>query len=81
VGQLADLKPYFDLAINEQCFEYQECNDPPPGYRGWVASGKAVFNVEYNLSASHFCPQANAWRLNSIVKDSNLYDTPWTPCR
>ena len=81
VGQLADLKPYFDLAINEQCFEYTECNDPPPGYLGWVASGRAVFNVEYTLRASRFCPQANAWHVNSIVKDTNLYDTPWTPCR
>ena len=81
VGQLADLKPYFDVAINEQCFEYRECNDPPPGYLGWVAAGRAVFNVEYRLRAASFCPQANAWHVTSIVKDVNLYDTPWTPCR
>jgi hypothetical protein len=81
VGQLADLKPYFDIAINEQCFEYRECNDPPPGYLGWVAAGRAVFNVEYRLRAASFCPQANAWHVTSIVKDVNLYDTPWTPCR
>jgi hypothetical protein len=24
VGQLADLKPYFDVASNEQCFQYKE---------------------------------------------------------
>jgi hypothetical protein len=81
VGQLADLKPYFDVAINEQCFQYKECTYPPPGYPDWVASGKVVFNVEYKLSTGKFCPQANSWTFNSILKDTNLYDTPWTPCR
>jgi hypothetical protein len=68
-------------AINEQCFQYKECNYPPPGYPDWVASGKVVFNVEYKLSTGKFCPQANTWTFNSILKDTNLYDTPWTPCR
>ena len=33
LGQLAELLPYFDYAINEQCFQYDECdNNPAPGY-------------------------------------------------
>lgn len=78
MGQLAALKPYFDFAINEQCFQYRECNYPAPGLPDWTASGKAVFNVEYK---SLKCAQANAWNFGSILKNLNLYDTPWTPCR
>lgn len=78
MGQLTALKPYFDFAINEQCFQYRECNYPAPGLPDWTASGKAVFNVEYK---SLKCAQANAWNFGSILKNLNLYDTPWTPCR
>jgi len=84
LGQLTDLLPYFDYAINEQCFQYKECdNNPAPGYPAWVAAGKAVFQVEYRSSPRRFCALANAANFNSIRKSStfNLYDTPWRPCR
>ena len=32
LGQTTDLKPYFDYAVNEQCFQYRECDYPPPGW-------------------------------------------------
>jgi hypothetical protein len=79
LGQLTDLKPYFDFAINEQCFQYKECNYPPPGLPDWTASGKAVFNVEYR-SQSLNCSQAATWSINSILKTVDLFDVPWTPC-
>jgi hypothetical protein len=75
LDQVADLEPYFDYAVNEQCFEYAECASLDP----FVAAGKAVFNVEYDLSPSQFCPNAGA--LNAIQKTLALTDTPWTPCR
>jgi len=84
LGQLTDLMPYFDYAINEQCFQFEECdNNPPPGYPAWVAAGKAVFQVEYRRSPRRFCPLANAANYNSIKKGAsfNLYDRPWQPCR
>ncbi len=34
LGQAGDLQPYFDFAINEQCWQYQECNFPAPGLQG-----------------------------------------------
>ena len=39
-----------------------------------------MFNVEYNLATSKFCPQANSssYNFNSILKDVNLYDVPYT---
>ena len=84
LGQANDLQPYFDFAINEQCWQYKECNFPAPGLQAWPSSyGKAVFNVEYKLATSKFCPQANSasYNFNSILKTVNLYDVPYTPCR
>jgi hypothetical protein len=78
LGQASSLKPYFDYSINEQCFQYRECDYPPPGLPDWVASGKAVFNVEYKKLN---CPSANTWNFGSILKTLDLYETPWTPCR
>jgi hypothetical protein len=80
LGQLSELKPYFDYAINEQCMQYKECDYPPPGLPDWTASGKAVFEVEYKTSTLN-CPKSNGWNFNAILKDLNLFDTPWTPCR
>jgi len=84
LGQANDLQPYFDFAINEQCWQYRECNFPAPGLQAWsTTDGKAVLNVEYKLATSKFCPQANSasYNFNSILKDVNLYDIPYTPCR
>lgn len=84
LGQLAELLPYFDYAVNEQCFQYDECdNNPAPGYAAWVAAGKAVFQVEYRRSPRKFCALANAAGFNSIRKSGSfrLYDKPWRPCR
>jgi hypothetical protein len=78
MAQVGALKPYFDYAINEQCFQYRECDYPAPGLPDWTASGKAVFNVEYKKLN---CPQANTWNFGSILKTLDLFDTPWTPCR
>ena len=78
VEQLADLAPYFDYAVNEQCEQYSECG----GYDGpFIGAGKAVFQVEYKLSLRKFCPPANAANRNAILKDFDLFDTPYTPCR
>src|ERR1044072_6554908 len=78
VDQLADLAPYFDYAVNEQCQQYNECG----GYTTYFQSaGKTVFQVEYKLSQSKFCAQANAANRNAITKTYDLFDTPWTPCR
>ncbi len=79
IGQAAQLLPYFDYAINEQCQQYKECNMLKP----FVDAGKAVFQVEYKLATSSFCPAANATlaNRNAILKTVDLFDTPWTPCR
>jgi endo-alpha-1,4-polygalactosaminidase (GH114 family) len=77
LGQANELRPWFDFAINEQCFQYRECDYPPPGLAGWTAAGKAVFNVEYK---SLKCTQAASFSISSILKTVDLFDVPWMPC-
>src|SRR5436309_2372413 len=78
VEQVPDLAPYFDYAINEQCEQYSECGNYTTYF---VNAGKAVFQVEYKLKTSTFCPPANAANRNAILKTFDLFDLPWTPCR
>lgn len=78
-GQIPDLLPYFDYAINEECFQWDECG----AYRAFIEAGKPVFQAEYRLPPEDFCPKANRWDFSSIVKARNysLFALPWTPCR
>jgi len=43
LGQVAQLEPWFDWALNEECLQYDECQDLSPS----LVAGKAVFHVEY----------------------------------
>lgn len=62
--QIPALLPYFDWALNEQCFEYDECDTLLP----FIEAGKAVFGVEYSGNPDDFCPQANALNLDWLKK-------------
>ena len=42
----------FDRALNEQCFQYNECDLLTP----FIQAGKAVFGVEYSGDPADFCP-------------------------
>jgi len=65
--EAAELEPYFDWALTEQCWEYDECSLFRDSF---VAKGKAVFDVEYGVPPD--CSLSNAWRLNSSRRDLNL---------
>jgi hypothetical protein len=80
LDQAGALQPYFDFAINEECWQFSECG----ALQAWPTRyGKAVFNVEYELPPAKFCPRANSarWDFNSIRKTDDLFDLPYTPCR
>ena len=64
LDQVEVLLPYFDWALNEQCFQYNECGTLLP----FVHAGKAVFGVEYELEQEAFCPQANAMDFDFLKK-------------
>lgn len=71
----SDLVNAFDWALNEQCFQYDECD----ALSQFVAAGKAVFEVEYQGDPSTFCPTANALGFSSMKKDLQL-DAWREPC-
>jgi hypothetical protein len=68
LDQATTLLPYFDWAINEQCFQYKECDLLLP----FIGAGKPVFGIEYNLDAALFCPQANAMNFDFLKKKLSL---------
>ncbi len=58
----------FDWALNEQCFQYDEC----ARLRPFTKTGKAVFQVEYELAPAAFCPQAKRLGFSSLRKHRML---------
>jgi hypothetical protein len=75
LDQVSQLVSAFDWALAEQCFQYQECSRLAP----FTQSGKAVFEVEYNLPLSAFCSQAIALKFNAMRKSLDL-DAFREPC-
>jgi hypothetical protein len=75
LGQVSQLVGVFDFSIDEQCFQYSECDQLLP----FIKAGKAVFEVEYQLSNDQFCAQASAMGFSSMRKNMAL-DPPRWPC-
>ena len=75
LDQIPQLVQDFDFAVNEQCAEYSECDTLKP----FIAAGKAVFHVEYNLPLTEFCRETSALGLSSMRKNLSL-DAPRWPC-
>jgi len=76
LDQIKDLVNYFDFAVNEECFQYNECSMLKP----FIDSGKPVLGIEYNLSTASFCPQANSINFDFLKKNLSL-DAARTSCR
>lgn len=74
--QVPQLVSDFDFAVNEQCFEYRECDRLLP----FVRAGKAVLHVEYHVPAAAFCARTSAMGFSSMVKELDLNATRH-PCR
>lgn len=68
LDQIPDLLSHFDWALNEQCFQYDECDLLLP----FTQAGKAVFGVEYEGELADFCPQATANQFSWLLKDWDL---------
>lgn len=79
--EIAALLPDVDFAVNEECFEYNECDELKP----FIAAGKAVLQVEYTAGAlatkgATICPKANALNFDTLIKRLDL-DPPRYACR
>ena len=64
----SDLVNAFDWALNEECFQYNEC----AALKQFVAAGKAVFQVEYQGDPQSFCPSATSLGFSSMKKRLEL---------
>jgi hypothetical protein len=58
----------FDWDLNEECFQYDECNV----LKGFIAAGKAVFQTEYKTKPASFCSAARSMKFSSMKKDYDL---------
>jgi hypothetical protein len=75
LDQVGALERDFDWALNEQCFQYEECERLRP----FTAAGKAVWEVEYALAPDEFCPAARDEGRMAMLKRLEL-DAQRGPC-
>ncbi|MFN8485464.1 MAG: S8 family serine peptidase [Anaerolineae bacterium] len=61
------LSPYFDWALTEQCWEFDECDNFKTSF---LKANKAVFSVEYDATPD--CTQANAMHMNASRRDLDV---------
>jgi hypothetical protein len=61
------IEPDFDWALDEQCYQYDECSYFKTSF---IAKGKAVFDVEYSQSPD--CSDATGAHMNAEERDLNL---------
>jgi endo-alpha-1,4-polygalactosaminidase (GH114 family) len=69
--QVADLLPYYDWAMTEDCFDEGWCEEMLP----FIEAGKPVFAAEYTdtgITLNDFCPQANEMNISAIFKNRDL---------
>jgi endo-alpha-1,4-polygalactosaminidase (GH114 family) len=70
LDQVAQLVSYFDFAVNEECFQWNECDALKP----FINANKAVFHVEYGNAnlANTICPKAKALGFDTLIKKLDL---------
>lgn len=54
----------FDFVVSEECFQYNECHY----FSKFLENNKPVFEAEYKLAITNFCPKAKPLRISAIKK-------------
>ena len=65
----AELEPHFDGVFNEQCGQYNECDD----FEAFVKAGKPVFQVEY-----HTCKPFEG---HVVHRKAGYFEVDYTVCK
>jgi hypothetical protein len=68
IEQVPELVTSFDWALNESCFQFDECDLLLP----FIQMDKAVFGVEYQGDTADFCPRANSKNFDWLKKNLDL---------
>ncbi len=75
--QAAQLEPYFDGVIDEQCNQYSECSS----YQPYLNAGKPVLNAEYEASLyPSFCTADQAAGIMGALYATALDGSVYDPC-
>ena len=83
LNQVKDLVCYFDFAVNEECYEYNECEKLKP----FIDNNKAVLNVEYNQEylqtdkIKEVCEYLNDMNFSSLIMPLDLDDSFRYDCK
>lgn len=93
--QIDSLVNYFDWALNEQCYQFKECDTLQPfiekvklflthyfkeDFNSYKIQNKAVFGAEYKGDASKICPDLNSLQLSFIRTDIDVHGGNIIPC-
>lgn len=77
LDQIAELVDYFDFSVNEQCFEYSECDKLLP----FIRNGKPVLNAEYlnkyvtdESERSFLCSKSINYQFSTLILPLYLND-------
>ncbi len=77
LDQIEDLVTYYDFAVNEQCFEFNECIKLMP----FVVDDKAVFTAEYDdlyvndeTTRTALCANASNLNFSTLILPLDLND-------
>lgn len=75
LSQVKQLVDYFDFAVNEQCYEFAECNLLQP----FINNNKPVFHAEYNTKyitnpeeKEKMCEDANEKQFSTLILSIDL---------
>jgi hypothetical protein len=75
LNQIEDLVNDFDLSVNEECFQYEECELLNP----FIANNKPVFNAEYIYHTEEeregLCSESKALGFYTLVLPLGLDDS------
>lgn len=76
IGQTKDLASVFDFAINEECHEYEECEE----YGYFIKKGKAVLNAEYGRLRENICKESEKIGISTSFFGKKLDGKRFTSC-
>ncbi|MCU7834316.1 MAG: endo alpha-1,4 polygalactosaminidase [gamma proteobacterium symbiont of Taylorina sp.] len=78
LNQISELVDFFDFSVNEQCYEYDECNTLVP----FINKGKPVLNAEYldeyindSNAREDLCQIANKQQFSTLILPLDLDDS------
>lgn len=74
--QAAELQPYFDGVVSEECNRYHECAD----FDAYLLAGEPVMNAEYGLKTKRFCAADEAAGIMGARFNRALNGKRYEPC-